>query len=773
MKRGTWISSHRRGGADQKEIFAGNFGDGVFMKSALRNPARGARSIDILLGLGLTLLVTFLFFSPWKIFETAQYKIYDLSLKLRGSLSPPKGVAIVAIDDPSVAQVGRWPWPRAKFAELIRRLSEAGTELIALDIVFLPDEAERAAGNDRLLGEATKRAGNVLYPFYFTMGKVKGGEKEAEAPPEILNAALLLFDDPKKFFDFPPPAAREVFAPAPEICQGAKGLGHINILPDPDGKVRWEPLIVEHAGQYFPSFSLQIAASALKLSRGEITVRVGQSIHLGKRKIPTNPQAMMLLHYYGGNQTFPYYSFADVLSGKASTKKFKGDIVLVGVTAAGISSGAQDFMATPFADRLPGVEKHAHAVASILQGHFIFRPSWVPFAEFGLILLVGLLLSLLLPRLRPPWQLVFSLTILLALGALMMGAVFQGVWFKVFFPGLLVILQYVLATARRTPVVQKEPVLEIGYTGIPDKGQGPLLEAEPTVGREVGGVAQKIGRYEILRELGHGAMGVVFKGRDPIIDRLVAIKTIRFDRLYEEQEVQSLQERFFKEAQAAGKFTHPNIVTIFDVGEERGLSYMAMEYVEGESLSKYASKDHLLPLEEVLGIISEVAEALDFAHQRGIVHRDIKPANIMRTSSGQVKVMDFGIAKLPSSTLTQSGSILGTPSYMSPEQINGRAIDGRSDLFSLGCILYELLTGVKPFSGENLSALMYQITQGVPAPASIQNPAIPSACDKILSKALAKNPRDRFQRGKEMAGALKKLLRDISSEFRVRSSEQK
>jgi serine/threonine-protein kinase len=271
---------------------------------------------------------------------------------------------------------------------------------------------------------------------------------------------------------------------------------------------------------------------------------------------------------------------------------------------------------------------------------------------------------------------------------------------------------------------------------------------------------KEIDRYQVLGELGHGAMGVVYKGRDPIIDRLVAIKTIRFDRLYEEKEIQGLKDRFFKEAQAAGKLAHPNIVTIFDVGEYRGLSYMAMEYVEGEVLTRFGSKGQLLQVEEVLEIIANAAEALDFAHQRKIVHRDIKPANIMRTSEGQIKVMDFGIAKLPSSTLTQDGSVLGTPAYMSPEQIQGKDLDGRSDLFSLGSILYELLTGVKPFQGETLTALTYQITHENPPPASQLNPLVPSAVDEALRKVLAKNPNDRFSRGKEFAQALRSVLQD-------------
>jgi serine/threonine protein kinase len=186
-----------------------------------------------------------------------------------------------------------------------------------------------------------------------------------------------------------------------------------------------------------------------------------------------------------------------------------------------------------------------------------------------------------------------------------------------------------------------------------------------------------------------------------------------------------------------------------------------MEYVEGDVLTRFGSKGQLLQVEEVLEIIANAAEALDFAHQRKIVHRDIKPANIMRTSEGQIKVMDFGIAKLPSSTLTQDGSVLGTPAYMSPEQIQGKDLDGRSDLFSLGSILYELLTGVKPFQGENLTALTYQITHENPPPASQLNPLVPSAADEVLGKVLAKNPNDRFSRGKEFAQALRRVLQDI------------
>ena len=732
------------------------------LKPILRNPVRKSKGADILLGLGLTFLVTLLFFLPLGFFETIHYKLYDLSLRMRGTLPAPKDVCLVAIDDPSVAAVGRWPWPRTKIAELIDRLSEGGAKLIVFDIVFPPAAAERAAGNDRLLGEATSRAGNILYPFYFSLGSSKGEGLKAESPSQVMTSSFLLFDDPRKFSDFPPPSASKVFASVPEIVQGAKATGHINVLPDGDGKVRWDPLIVEFAGHYYPSFSLQIAAAAMGLTRGEIKVNVGNSIRLGTKRIPTNHQGMTLINYYGGNQTFAHHSCADVLARKLPAETFKGKVVLVGVTAAGIAAGVQDLMATPFSNQFPGVEKHGHEVASILQSRFISRPAWAPFGELGLVLLFGVGLAFFLPRQRPAWQLIFCLAFLLILGGIMFGAIHKGVWIRIFFPGFLVVLQYLMATARRAPQPDKEATGEMGATGTVGLGGKRLTADEGTARQEAGGPIQKIGRYEILGELGHGAMGVVYKGRDPVIDRLVAIKTIRFDRLYEVQEIESLKERFFKEAQAAGKLTHPGIVTLYDVDEDEGISYMAMEFVEGESLSQYATQDRLLPVKEVLGIVIEVAEALDFAHQRGIVHRDIKPANIMRTSGGEVKVMDFGIAKLPSSTITQTGSILGTPTYMSPEQITGQDLDGRSDLFSLGCVFYELLTGSKPFHGSTLSTLMFQITQGESRPPSEHNPAVPPSLDEVMARALAKSPQNRFQSGKEMAGTLKKFLEEIS-----------
>ncbi|MGC8808684.1 MAG: CHASE2 domain-containing serine/threonine-protein kinase [bacterium] len=705
---------------------------------------------DMFWGVGLTILMAVLFFLPGGVWDTVHGKFYDLSLRMRGTLKPPPEIAIVAIDDSSMNQVGRWPWPRSKVAELITKIAASEAKIIAVDIMFLPLPGKEASPEDQILGEATKRAGNVIYPFYFTLGKPED-EKKLKTPAHIAPFSLLLFDDPQKFSDFPPLTAKEIFAPVLEVVQGAKALGHINVIPDPDGKVRWDPLLIEFAGHYYPSFSLQIAAAYLGLSRGDIAVRVGQSIRLGKTILPTNTQGMMLINYYGGNQTVPHYSAADVLAGKVTKEVFKNKIVLVGVTAAGTAAGVQDLMATPFSPKFPGVEKHAQEVASIIQNKLIFRPIWLPFGEFIFLIAVGVFLTIIMPQTRPITSLLILGLTIVVIGGIMVGAIFHGVWVKVFFPLLLAVGQYLLYAGLRGRVGE-----EIKEVTIEEKG--PKAVTEDLF--EGAGPPKKIGRYEILSELGKGAMGVVYKGRDPIIGRLVAIKTIRFDRLYEAQEIEGLKERFFNEAQAAGKLIHPHIVTIFDVGEDRGLSFMAMEFVEGEPLSKFTSKERLLPLEKVINLIIESAEALDFAHRHGIVHRDIKPANIMLTPSGKAKVMDFGIAKLPTSTLTQTGSILGTPAYMSPEQISGRELDGRSDLFSLGCVFYELMTGARPFKGENLSALSYQITQGTPLLPSALNPRIPSILDVFMLKALAKSPQQRFQNGQEMATSLREIIRN-------------
>ncbi|MCI0627666.1 MAG: protein kinase [Acidobacteria bacterium] len=268
---------------------------------------------------------------------------------------------------------------------------------------------------------------------------------------------------------------------------------------------------------------------------------------------------------------------------------------------------------------------------------------------------------------------------------------------------------------------------------------------------------QKLGRYEIIEELGRGAMGVIYKARDPVIGRHVAIKTIRLGDFTDSGQVTELHSRLMREAQSAGVLSHPNIITIFDVGEEAGLAYFAMELVEGVTLEHWIESNQRLDEATIVHIARQTADALGFAHQRGIVHRDIKPANIMLTQDGRVKVADFGIAKVGSTKMTQTGMLLGSPSYMAPEHFLGRALDGRSDIFALGIVLYELITGQPPFEAENLGTLSYKIVHEDIVPPIRLKPNINPKLNELVVKALARDPNERFQTAEELCAALDAL----------------
>ncbi|MCC7326907.1 MAG: serine/threonine protein kinase [Burkholderiales bacterium] len=262
-----------------------------------------------------------------------------------------------------------------------------------------------------------------------------------------------------------------------------------------------------------------------------------------------------------------------------------------------------------------------------------------------------------------------------------------------------------------------------------------------------------LGRYAIIEEIAQGAMGVVYKARDPLIDRIVAIKTIAIG--LSDAETEAFERRFFREAKSAGRLNHPNVVTIHDVGKSGEIAYIAMEFLDGQSLRTVLDSGVVLPHGQIVDIVAQVADGLAFAHHEHIVHRDVKPANIMVLHNGMVKITDFGIALLPTGTRTLAGNVFGSPRYISPEQVMGRPVDGRSDIFSLGAVLYEMLTGVPPFSGVDLNSILTQVlSDPTPAPSS-HNPTIPRAFDHIVGKALAKDPADRYQDAQEMAADLR------------------
>ena len=285
--------------------------------------------------------------------------------------------------------------------------------------------------------------------------------------------------------------------------------------------------------------------------------------------------------------------------------------------------------------------------------------------------------------------------------------------------------------------------------------------AAGTLMLDQGGVEKPmLGRYEVEKELGKGAMGIVYLGKDPKISRVVAIKTLALAQEFDEDEIDQVKRRFFREAETAGRLNHPNIVTIYDAGEEHDLAYIAMEFLKGHDLMRYCKPDNLIEMHRVISIVARSAEGLDFAHKQNVVHRDIKPANIMyEEESDTVKITDFGIARITDSSKTKTGTVLGTPSYMSPEQLAGKKVDGRSDLFSLGVMLYQMLSGSLPFKADSMASLMFKITNEEAADIRTIRAEIPEALAAVVKKTLIKDVDQRYQTGNEFATALKVFLK--------------
>ncbi len=823
------------------------------------------------IGLAITLVVLVTAWIRPAFLEGIEYQLFDLRLKWFGSRAPAQNIAIVAIDEESITKLGRWPWPRSRMAALVDLLAAKGARVIGLGLILSEPEEQsgltalqtveekfQALGsvkggteflqslrdlrtsldNDAKLVVAVQKAGMVLLPGFASLEGAARGEpsagKVAGVPEFAARSALTNLAIAADQAQAAAPHALEMTWPLPALGEAAVGIGHINRLPDADGISRWEPLLVEYRDQYFPHFALAVAARAMGIPRERIRVAFGDGITLGTTHIPTDGRMRLLLNYYGGPKTFPHYSAFDVLNDKIAAPAFQGKIVLVGATAPGIG----DVEPTPFAPVFPGVEKHANLIANIQEGRFLTRPAWADLTELAAVLILGLVTSLLLPRLGAGLGSVLG-AVLFA-GVVVAGlAVFatRGIWLSIATPALLVALNYVAITSRRFLGVEREKEIveeESGEAnkllGLTFQGKGMLdlawekfaripadeemkgvlynlaldferkrqpakaltvYERIASVDKAFRDVAERmtkvqaaatsptlagvggprrgestailegverptLGRYELVEELGRGAMGIVYKGLDPKINRTVAIKTVHFDDV-EEALLPEVKERFFREAQAAGGLNHPNILTIYDSGEEMDVAWIAMEFLSGKDLERFGTKGNLLPWSKVLEICAKVADALEYAHKHGVVHRDIKPANIMLLENGEVKVTDFGIARVVSSSQTKTGVVMGSPSYMAPEQIAGKKVDGRSDLFSLGVVLYELFAGERPFQGDSIATIMFQITSSPPPPLANFVPRIPPIFQKLVEKALAKDPAQRFQTGEEVAKTLRAL----------------
>jgi serine/threonine-protein kinase len=817
---------------------------------------------DWFLGIAVVICVV-LFSRTSDLIPSLERKAYDLGV-IATSRSPSDKIAVIAIDDQSLANLGRWPWSREVLAKMTDRLSAAKAKVIAYTVLFaepqidpgygyitklldmaaapatgsfapflaLLREAEQALNTDRRLAESFARAGNVVPMTLFEIGEPLG--KPDQPPPRYATRNSL--PGAAAGADYAILPARKFDYPIEALGKAAAALGHLNATPDVDGGTRTEPLVLDYFGQVYPSLSMMVAAKSLNLGVGDIKVQPGETVSLGRLRIVTDPFSRMYTYFYkdrDGHPAFPVDSFYDVLSGKIPVSKYQDKIVLVGPSAAGLGSTA----VTPVSPNMPPVLVLAHSVSSILSEHFFVAPPWGVWAEFAVLLLVAAYLIGLLPRLKAGTGATLTAAliglILVVHFALMTSA---AMWLQLMLPLVLLLVGHVLLVTKRFVLTEAGKVKSDADSaesnrmlGLAFQGQGQLdmawdkfrkvpmddglmdnlynlaldferkrqfnkaenvfqymanhnpkfRDLEARLGRaramsetvilgggsghpggslSLGAGAEKpmLGRYQVEKELGKGAMGVVYQGRDPKIGRVVAIKTMALSQEFEADELAEVKERFFREAETAGRLSHPNIVTIYDAGEEHDLCYIAMELLKGQDLIPYTKPDKLLPIDRVVSIVARVADALGYAHKQNIVHRDIKPANIMYEPEGDApKVTDFGIARITDSSKTKTGMVLGTPSYMSPEQLSGKKVDGRSDLFSLAVTLYQLLCGALPFVGDSMAQLMFKIANEPPKEIFLIRRGLPPPLVAFIDKAMAKDADQRYQSGEEFAAALR------------------
>jgi serine/threonine-protein kinase len=815
--------------------------------------------VALLIGLAFALVTL----SSSSLFEKFESMAYDAGVRMTHRTSgATENVAIIAIDDPSIERIGRWPWPRHVLAEMLDRLGRAQARAVGL-LIFLgeaqtdpgltyirklkevaagPGFARHPQGREitQLLTQAETEldadgrlaasiaGGHGLYlSMFFQIGAPLG--KPDKPLPEFVSRNRLPKIITRTGANTAPISTTAANYPLDRFSEHSAGIGHLNLFKDVNGGVRSEALVLEHFGEYYPSLALLLAARSLNLGTNDIEVELGQSVRIGRLSISTTPQMEMYTGFYpprgDGESAFATYSFHDVLAEKVPPQVFHNKVVLIGATAVGIGGSHT----TPIQATMKDPELTANILASILNQDFYTRPGWTVWAEAGLLLAITLYLMLALPQMGAKVAALVSallmLTLIVSEQYLMVS---EKLWLRAVTPALLLLVGHVALTSKRFFQTERQKIeaeTDSAHTnrmlGLTFQGQGQFdmaldkfrqlpvdesvleliynlaldferkrqfnkaaaaydyilrhnarfrdvpqrkkqaLHAENTFilggakGTSVGGTMvldgshQKpvLGRYEVEKELGKGTMGVVYLGRDPKINRVVAIKTLALGQEFEGTDLTQAKERFFREAETAGRLNHPNIVTIYDAGEEHDLAYIAMEFLQGKDLSHFV-RDTTPPLDWVLDVTAHIADALDYAHRHDVVHRDIKPANIMCLDANQtVKVTDFGIARITASSRTRTGVVLGTPSYMSPEQVAGKHVDGRSDLFSLGVMLFELTTGQLPFGGDSMATLMYQIANAAhPDPRSLR-PDLPDCVVAILNRSLKKNPAKRYQTG--------------------------
>jgi CHASE2 domain-containing sensor protein len=736
------------------------------MKILSKIPAYWLGLLIMLLCMGASIIN----FQPFEILER---RFMDMSTRIpfeqKRRFQP---TVIISIDEDSISKLGPWPLQRSYFSAIINFLTRSQAKTIGVDVLFehkdndfIIDEIRNIEGSfktliqdpsehydiflnyiqemetridhDKKLIESISRANNVILPVHFKLNQLI---------PDLTEKSEVQMVDPldlpmtpqaeQRFF---PHTAISLSMPFSEVSAVAVGLGHINVKPDIDGQIREHILTVMYQDKYYPSLPLRTIIQYLGLHQKDLEILPPDGLRVGNRYFETDNQINVRIQK--GNVYIPKYSFYDVLQGMVPEQNFKDRIVLIG--------GNAKLLRTSGYHQLPGnfslPEYHANVIENLLSKATISRPEWIHYSELSVMFLFGFFIAFVLPRNGLLGGIFFTVIFICVwtMGCFVLLSV-EHLWLKWIYPTMELLLALIIIIPRQVFVTDKSlpPMLQT------------MIQRHPRVHKG-------LDKYEVSEELGRGMLGVVYRANDLEKERWVAIKTIQLNTGRASEQLENAKQLFIREARATCNLIHPGIVEIYDVGLENDICYIVMEFLEANALNAHFTKKSLLPLRKVLHYIIQICEALSFSHQKWIIHGGIKPGNIFLLRKDTIKVSDFGIDTFAKAIGNHTGELLFTPGYMSPEQVKGQKIDGRSDLFSVGVLLYHLITAELPFNGTSLSELMYNISNQEPVSPRSINPKIPSALELILIKALAKEPNDRFQSAESFARHLRVLDQKI------------
>lgn len=677
------------------------------------------------------------------------------------AVTPPPApeVVLIAIDDVSLTSHGPWPWPREMHARLIDRLTEASAGTVAYTTPWPGAEPREALNQINRLAQAVAADPELADHAQLT-GWVHQSQVLLDGDSRL---AQSLAQNQRTVLAIGPASAAGGGWPLAELVNAGAAIGHLSFTTDEDGVTRALPLIEQrgnHQLQALPS-----AAVALWQQRTSRRTTTDQ----GRGAANVTGQVRPLWVAEQETRWIQRWSAADLLAGRLPPGGLKDRLVVVGLHSDDPAAG---YHLTPVGSMTTS-EAVAQAAGALIHHHVYTKPRWATAAAWSTVLLIAVYFLVVLPRLRPAsgWTvtLLFSMALLTAT---FLGMVSLQVELPTVQPLVALWIGHAAMHATRKPrqsdrnnVVQGKHALTTAAavkTAATTQAAPLIDEAIPHGGtRPLQGPV--VGNYQLQCEIGRGAMGRVYRAIQRPTGRIVAVKTLALAREFEGFALQDAQQRFQREALTASRLQHPDIVRILETGDHHGQVWIAMELLHGHDLIRHTSDGHLLPVPTVLEICARIASALAHAHSHGVVHRDIKPANVMveladhDPSQLGVKVMDFGIARVTDAARTRTGLVLGSPSYMSPEHLAGRAVDGRSDLYSLGVLMFQMLTGQLPFQGSSVAELMHAVAN-LPAPdVRALRPRLPEAVSNIVALALEKRTELRYSDGHQLAADLRSV----------------